>query len=58
MEKTTRCRQCGVELPRLWSTDICLECSTKNVKAIFKEFPDVKKAFFESIEKMKKELED
>ena len=57
MEETTHCRQCGAELPKRWSTDICMECSAKNVKAIFKEFPDVKEAFFESIEKMKKELE-
>ena len=57
MSKTVWCRQCGVELPEFWSTDICLKCSEENVKAIFKEYPDVKEAFFESIRKMKEELE-
>lgn len=57
MNHIKKCRECGTELPKLWSTDICLKCSKKNVKAIFKEFPDVKEAFMESIREMKKELE-
>lgn len=48
------CRQCGIELPKLWSTDICLECSKVNVRKIFKEHPEVKQAFKESVEEMKK----
>lgn len=48
------CRQCGKELPKNWSTDICLECSGANVKKIFKENPEVKQAFKESIEEMLK----
>ena len=48
------CRQCGKELPKSWSTDICLECSRENVRKIFKENPEVKQAFKESIEEMKK----
>lgn len=48
------CRQCGKELPKTYSTDICLECSRANVKKIFKENPEVKQAFKESIEEMKK----
>lgn len=48
------CRQCGKELPQSWSTDICLECSRANVKKIFKENPDVKQAFVESVEEMRK----
>lgn len=48
------CRQCGKELPKIWSTDICLECSRKNVRKIFKENLEVKQAFKESIEKMQK----
>jgi hypothetical protein len=52
------CRQCGKELPKIWSTDICLECSEENVKNIFKEFPEVKEAFIKTIKEMKKELED
>lgn len=48
------CRQCGKELPKVWSTDICLECSRENVRKIFKENPDVKEAFKETIEDLKK----
>ena len=48
------CRQCGKELHKTYSTDICLECSRANVKKIFKENPEVKQAFKESIEEMKK----
>lgn len=48
------CRQCGKELPKVWSTDICLECSRENVRKIFKENPEVKQAFHESIEEMQK----
>lgn len=51
-----QCRQCGKELPEFWSTDICMECSTENVKKIFKENPDVKECFMKTIEDMKKEL--
>ena len=49
-----KCRQCGKELPKVWSTDICLECSRENVRKIFKENPDVKEAFKETIEDLKK----
>lgn len=49
-----KCRQCGKELPPVWSTDICLDCSRENVKKIFKENPEVKQALKESIEEMKK----
>lgn len=48
------CRQCGKELPKAWSTDICLECSRENIRKIFKENPEVKKAFKESVEDLKK----
>ena len=48
------CRQCGKELPKNFSTDICPECSRANVQKIFKENPEVKQAFKESIEEMKK----
>lgn len=48
------CRQCGKELPKVWSTDICLDCSRENVRKIFKENPEVKQAFRESIEEMRK----
>lgn len=48
------CKQCGKELPKVWSTDICLECSRENVRKIFKENPEVKEAFKETIEDLKK----
>ena len=47
------CRECGKELPKVWSTDICLDCSREAVQKIFKENPEVKQAFKESIETMK-----
>lgn len=49
-----KCRQCGKELSNHYSTDICLDCSRENVKKIFKENPELKQAFNESIEEMKK----
>ena len=48
------CRQCGRELPKVWGTDICLECSRENVRKIFKENPDIKEVFKETIEDLKK----
>lgn len=48
------CRQCGKELPQNYTTDICLECSKANVNKIFKEHPEAKQAFKESIDEMKK----
>lgn len=38
------CKQCGKELPKAWSTDICLDCSKENMRKIFKENPEVKQA--------------
>ena len=49
-----KCRRCGKELKPHWSTDICLECSRKNVKKIFRENPEIKQAFRETIEELKK----
>lgn len=48
------CRQCGKELPKNFTTNICLECSKENVRKIFKENPEIKDALRESIEEMKK----
>lgn len=48
------CRQCGKELSKNFTTNICLECSKENVRKIFKENPEIKDAFRESIEEMKK----
>ena len=49
-----KCMQCGKVLSNPYSTDICLDCSRKNVKKIFRENPELKQAFKESIEEMKK----
>lgn len=49
----SKCIVCGKELPRTGSTDKCLDCSREAVRKIFKENPEVKQAFKESIEKMK-----
>ena len=49
-----KCRQCGKELESHWSTDICLECLRENMKKIFRENPEVKQAFRETIEELKK----
>ena len=56
IEKTKflKCKQCGKVLPISYSTDVCLECSRKNVQAIFKQHPDVKRAFKETVEELKK----
>lgn len=48
------CIQCGKELPKNFTTNTCLECSKENVRKIFKENPEIKDAFKESIEEMKK----
>lgn len=48
------CSVCGKELPQIWSTDKCLDCSREAVRKIFKENPEVKQAFRESIEEMQK----
>lgn len=54
MKKMTTCRQCNKELSEHWSTDICLECSRENVRKIFKDNPDVKEAFIETVQELKK----
>ena len=48
------CRQCNKELPEIYITDICSECSKKNVKALFRENPELKQAFIETVEEMKR----
>ena len=52
-----KCKQCGKELPKRWSTDICLECSRENVRKMFKENPDIKEAFMKTISELKAELD-
>lgn len=47
-----KCIVCSKELPQICSTDKCLDCSREAVRKIFKENPEVKQAFKESIEEM------
>ena len=48
------CEQCGKEIPDYYKGNKCLDCSKANIQKMFKENPDVKKAFQESMEEMKK----
>lgn len=45
-----KCRQCGKELPRISSTDICSDCARANLKKSLDENPELKKAFKEAVE--------
>lgn len=49
-----KCVVCGKELPKIGSTGKCSDCCRKAVQEMFKQYPDVEKAFHESIEEMKK----
>lgn len=44
------CRQCGKELPRISSTDICTDCARTNLKKTFDANPELKKAYKEAVE--------
>lgn len=48
------CRECGKHLPDTYSVNICLECSRENVRKIFRQYPDLGKAFKETLEELKK----
>ena len=50
----TKCRGCGKILPNGQKTDICLDCSRKNIQKLFRENPELKDAFVESINELKK----
>lgn len=45
-----QCRQCGKELPRISSTDICTDCARENLKKSLDANPELKKAFKEAVE--------
>lgn len=44
------CRQCGKELSRISSTDICTDCAKANLKKSLDANPELKKAFKEAVE--------
>lgn len=48
------CKQCNKQLPEHWHTDICMECSEANVRKIFREHPDVKECFRETLDDLRK----
>lgn len=48
------CRQCGKELQQTQVIEICSDCVKENVRKIFNEYPEVKQAFKESIDDLKK----
>lgn len=50
----TKCRECGKILPNGQITDICLDCSRKNIQKLFRENPELKDAFVKSINELKK----
>lgn len=49
-----KCIVCGKELPGSWAGEKCLDCSRKAMKKIFQENPEVKQAFMEAINELKK----
>lgn len=49
-----KCTTCGKTLPESWAAEKCLDCSREAMKKIFKENPEVKQAFMETIQELKK----
>ena len=49
-----KCVVCGKELHGSWAGEKCLDCSRKAIKKIFQENPEVKQAFMETIQDLKK----
>ena len=49
-----KCSVCGKELPESWAGEKCLDCSRKAMQKIFKENPEVKQAFMETIQELQK----
>ena len=49
-----KCSVCGKELPESWAGEKCLDCLRKAMQKIFKENPEAKQAFIETIQELKK----
>ena len=47
-----KCKRCGKEINH--DGEYCVDCSRKGMQEIFQKYPDVKQAFKESINEMKK----
>ena len=49
-----KCRERGKMLPQEHRIDICLDCSRKNMQKLFRDDPELKDAFRETIEELRK----
>ena len=49
-----KCRERGKRLSNGQRTDICLDCSRKNLQKLFRDDPELKDAFIETIEELRK----
>lgn len=49
-----KCSVCRKELPGTWAGEKCLDCSREAVRKIFKENPEIKQAFAETIQELKR----
>lgn len=49
-----KCIVCGKELPGTFAGKKCLDCSREAVRKIFKENPEIKQAFVETIQELKR----
>ena len=50
----TKCRECGKALPQGQRVDTCLDCYIKNMQKLFRDDPELKDAFRETIEELRK----
>ena len=48
------CIKCGKEIPNDTKSGLCIDCCKADLKEYFSKNPEVKQAFKESIEEMKK----
>lgn len=48
------CSKCGKEIPNNTRTGLCIDCCKADLKDYFNKNPEVKQAFKESIEEMRK----
>lgn len=50
----TKCRECGKALPQGQRVDTCLDCSIKNMQKLFRDDTELKDAFRETIEELRR----
>lgn len=49
-----KCKKCGKEIPNDTKSGLCIDCCKADLKDYFNKNPEVKQAFKESIEEMRK----